>query len=129
VKDIQSENLKTLWTLRNDDIFHFRWGAPDVVRDFIKNIPYDVSEGFYYGSDQYVWGREFLTKNITGIPEIEIVKHWYYWMCWGRLGYNPNLSNDRFVESIQHRFPSVNAKEMFDAWQRASMIYPLVTGW
>jgi hypothetical protein len=46
VKDIQSENLKTLWTLRNDDIFHFRWGAPDLVRDFIKNIPYVVSEGF-----------------------------------------------------------------------------------
>jgi hypothetical protein len=128
VKDIQSENLKTLWTLRNDDIYHFRWGAPDFVRDFIKNIPYDVSEGFYYGSDQYVWGREFLGKNSTEPRELEIVKHWYHWMCWGRLGYNPDISNDRFVETIQNRFPSVNAQEMFDAWQRASMIYPWVTG-
>ncbi len=128
VKDIQSENLKTLWTLRNDDVYYFRWGAPDFVRDFIKNMPHDVSEGFYYGSDQYVWGREFLTKNVTGTPEIEIVKHWYQWMCWGRLGYNPNMGNDRFIDVIQARFPSVNAKEMFDAWQSASMIYPLVTG-
>jgi hypothetical protein len=128
VKDIQGENLKTLWTLRNDDNFYFRWGAPDFVRDFIKNIPYDVSEGFYYGSDQYVWGREFLTKNVSGTPEIEIVKHWYQWMCWGRLGYNPDLSNDRFVDVIQSRFPSMNAQEMFDAWQSASMIYPWVTG-
>jgi hypothetical protein len=39
VKDIKSENLKTLWTLRNDDIFYFRWGAPDFVRDFIKIFP------------------------------------------------------------------------------------------
>jgi hypothetical protein len=128
VEDIQSENLKTLWTLRNDDIFYFRWGAPDFVRDFIKNIPYDVSEGFYYGSDQYVWGREFMGKNSAEPRDIEIVKHWYQWMCWGRLGYNPNMGNERFVDVIQSRFPSVNAREMFDAWQSASMIYPLVTG-
>jgi hypothetical protein len=128
VKDIQSENLKTLWTLRNDDNFYFRWGAPDFVRDFIKNIPYDVSEGFYYGSDQYVWGRDFLSKSSTGKPDLDIVKHWYQWMCWGRLGYNPELSNDRFIDIIHSRFPSVNAQEMFNAWQSASMIYPLVTG-
>jgi hypothetical protein len=128
MKDIQGENLKTLWTLRNDDNFCFRWGAPDFVRDFIKNIPYDVSEGFYYGSDQYVWGREFMGKNSNDPREIEIVKHWYQWMCWGRLGFNPNMGNDRFVDIIQYRFPSVNAQEMFNAWQSASMIYPLVTG-
>jgi hypothetical protein len=67
-------------------------------------------------------------KNITEPRELEIVKHWYQWMCWGRLGYNPNMGNDRFVDVIQSRFPSVNAREMFDAWQSASMIYPLVTG-
>jgi len=128
VKDIQTENLKTLWTLRNDDNFYFRWGAPHFVRDFIKNIPYEISEGFYYGSDQYVWGREFLTKNIAGTPEIEIAKHWYQWMCWGRLGYNPDMADSRFVDIIQSRFPSVNALEMFNAWQSASLIYPLVTG-
>ena len=128
VKDISSENLKTLWTLRNDDIFYFRWGAPDFVRDFIKNIPYDISEGFYYGSDQYVWGRDFLSKNSSGKAPLELEKHWYQWMCWGRLGYNPDLGNDRFVDVIQSRFPAVNAQEMFDAWQSASMIYPWVTG-
>lgn len=128
VKDIQGENYKTLWTLRNDDNFYFRWGAPDFVRDFIKNIPYDVSEGYYYGSDQYVWGREFLSKDSTTKGQIELEKHWYQWMCWGRLGYNPNLSNERFVDVIQARYPSVNARDMFDAWQSASMIYPLVTG-
>lgn len=128
VKDIQGENLKTLWTLRNDDVFHFRWGAPDFVRDFIKNIPYDVSEGFYYGSDQYVWGREFMAKKSATPRELEIAKHWYQWMCWGRLGYNPELGNERFADVIQSRFPSINSKEMFEAWQNASMIYPLVTG-
>lgn len=129
VKDIQSAgDLKTLWTLRNDDIFHFRWGAPDFVRDFIKNIPYDVSEGYYYGSDQWVWGREFLGKYSDSPRDLEIEKHWYQWMLWGRLGYNPEVSNERFTAIIQDRFPEVDAKSMFDAWQSASMIYPLVTG-
>ena len=128
VKDIQSENYKTLWTLRNDDVFYFRWGAPNFVRNFIKNIPYDVSEGYYYGSDQYVWGRDFLSKDNPIKGQIELDKHWYQWMCWGRLGYNPNMSNERFVQVIQSRYPSVNASKMFEAWQSASMIYPLVTG-
>ncbi len=128
VKDIQSENIKTLWTLRNDDVFYFRWGAPDFVRNFIKNIPYNVSEGYYYGSDQYVWGRDFLSKNVIGKRELELEKHWYQWMCWGRLGYNPDMPNSRFVHIIQSRFPSVKSQEMFEAWQSASMIYPLVTG-
>jgi len=38
------------------------------------------------------------------------------------------MGNDRFVDVIHYRFPSVNAQEMFNAWQSASMIYPLVTG-
>jgi hypothetical protein len=127
VKDIETEKIKTLWTLRNDDVFYFRWGAPDFVRDFIKNIPKNVTEGYYYGSDNYVWAKDFLTKNDSR-GGLDITKHWYQWMCWGRLGYNPNLSNDHFINVIQSRFPSINANEMFAAWQSASMIYPQVTG-
>jgi len=129
VKDIQDEgNLKTIWTLRNDDVYHFRWGAPDFVREFIKNIPYDVSRGFYLGSDQYIWGREFMSIEPEKPRQIEIVKHWYHWMIWGRLGYNPNLSNERFINIIQQRFPNVSGRDLFTAWQHASMVYPLTTG-
>jgi len=122
------QGVKTMWTLRNDDVYYFRWGAPDFVRDFIKNIPYDVSRGFYYGSDQWVWGRDFLMKDPESPRQIEIAKHWYHWMLWGRLGYNPDIGNDRFIRIIQHRFPEAEAGQLFTAWQDASMIYPLTTG-
>ena len=129
VNDIQSRgDLKTIWTLRNDDAYYFRWGAPDFVREFIKNIPYEVSEGYYYGSDQYVWGREFLERYPDGERQIELAKHWYHWMMWGRLGYNPDLENERFIKLIQHHFPKTDAHNLFNAWQLASMIYPLTTG-
>lgn len=128
VKEI--EGMKTIWTLRNDDNYYFRWGAPDFVREFIQNIPHEVSRGFYYGSDQWVWGREFTMKDeyAHSPRQIEIVKHWYHWMMWGRLGYNPNLSNERFTEILQNRFPEVDAKNLLTAWQNASMIYPTTTG-
>jgi len=121
-------DLKTIWTLRNDDNFQYRWGAPDFVREFIKNIPYDVSKGFYYGSDQWIWGREFLSLNPESPRQLEIDKHWYHWMLWGRLGYNPEVANDTFIAILKSRYPDVDAKVLFDAWQSASMVYPLVTG-
>jgi hypothetical protein len=129
VKQIrETKGLRTLWTLRNDDVYYFRWGSPDFVRDFVKNIPLYVTEGYYYGSDQYIWGREFLDKNATGKRPIELAKHWYQWMLWGRLGYNPNIPNDHFIGILQKRYPDVDARRLFDAWQSASMIYPLTTG-
>ena len=121
-------DVKTTWTMRNDDVFYFRWGAPDFVRAFIKNVPLDVSKGFYLGSDNYVWGREFLSTEPDAVRQLEIEKHWYHWMIWGRLGYDPNLSNDRFTAIIQQRFPQVSGTDLFTAWQEASMVYPKVTG-
>ena len=128
VKDI--EGMKTIWTLRNDDNYYYRWGAPDFVREFIKNIPYDVSRGFYYGSDQWIWGREFTMKEAFAESprQIELTKHWYHWMMWGRLGYDPLITNERFIQILQNRFPEVDANQLFTAWQSASMIYPTTTG-
>lgn len=128
VKDIRERGLKTIWTLRNDSVYMFRWGALDFVRQFIKNIPYDVSRGYYYGSDGYIWGRDFLSKEPENPRQLEIVKHWYHWMLWGRLGYDPDLSNDRLADMLQDRYPEVSGKDLLNAWQEASMIYPATTG-
>ena len=128
IKDIEGKPKSTIWTMRNDDVYYFRWGAPDFVREFIKNIPYDESRGFYYGSDGWIWGRDFLAKESENRGQLEIVKHWYHWMIWGRLGYNPNLENKRFIQILQKHFPEVEAELLFTAWQEASMIYPTTTG-
>lgn len=128
VKEI--EGMKTIWTLRNDDNYYYRWGAPDFVREFMQNIPMNVSRGYYYGSDQWIWGREFTMKeDLAESPrQIELAKHWYHWMLWGRLGYDAELSNERFIGMLKKRFPEVDAAQLFTAWQEASMIYPTTTG-
>ena len=120
--------LKTLWTLRNDDALMFRWGAPDFVREFIQNMPREVTQGLYYGSDMWVWGREFLSREPAVPRQLEVDKHWLDWLLWGRLSYDPSLDNDRIVALIAQRFPGAPAQALFDAWQHASMTYPLTTG-
>ncbi|MEM1358115.1 MAG: carbohydrate-binding family 6 protein [Bacteroidota bacterium] len=123
VKDIQG--MKTIWGLRNDSNYHFRWGAPDFVREFIGNLPHEVAAGIYYGSDQWVWGRDFLSKASSG--QLDIEKHWYHWLLWGRLAYDPELSNIRLIALLGDRFPEVDGERLFTAWQEASMVYPTIT--
>ncbi len=129
VKDIQGRgDLKTIWTMRNDSAYLYRWAAPDFVREFVKNIPYEVSRGYYFGSDGWVWGRDFLDKDPVEPGRIELEKHWFQWLLWGRLAYDPEITNERFSGILQARFPSVDAAKLMTAWQSASMVYPLTTG-
>ena len=119
----------TLWTLRNDDVYHFRWHAPDFVREFVRGLPVGPTRGFYYGSDGHVWGRDFLDANR---PEdaprpLELEKHAWHWRLWGRLGYEPELDNTRLTALLQERFPAADAPVLFAAWQDASLVPPTVT--
>jgi hypothetical protein len=125
--------LKTLWTIRNDDALMFRWAAPDFVREFVGNIPREPSAGYYFGSDMWVWGREFLARQPaastpSGPRQLETDKHWLHFLLWGRLGYDPTLDNARIAALVGRRFSGVDGTALLAAWQDASLTYPLVTG-
>ena len=127
VNDIRGK-VKTIWTLRNDSIYLYRWGAPDFVREFVKNIPYDVSQGYYYGHDGFINGREFTQLDHETPRQLEVDKHWLQWMLWGRMAYNPDYSNERISALLDARYPEVDGTRLLDAWQKASMVYPRVSG-
>lgn len=121
------KGTKWWWNLRNDDIFYFRWGDADYVREFFKNLPpAEQTQGYFLGSDGYVWGREFVSTEPDSPRQMEIEKHWYSFMLWGRLGYTPDLSNDFFEKAIQHRFPGKPAELLQEVWARSSKIIPAV---
>ncbi|MCX6934249.1 MAG: carbohydrate-binding family 6 protein, partial [Verrucomicrobia bacterium] len=119
----------TMWTLRNDDVYYFRWHAPDFVRDFVRGLPVGPTRGFYYGSDGHVWGRDFLDANRPDdAPRpLELEKHAWHWRLWGRLGYEPELDNTRLTALLQERFPTADARVLFTAWQDASLVPTTVT--
>lgn len=126
VEAMKPHGLKSWWNLRNDDIFVHRWGDPDYVRAFLQNFDRDATAGFHLGSDGYVWGREFISKQPKSPRELEIHKHWYAHMLWGRLAYDPGLDRDFFVARLTDRYPGVDAGQLQDTWQTASQIIPRV---
>lgn len=126
LREMKPYGLACWWNLRNDDIFNFRWGDPDYVRQFLLNLPEGQTAGYYLGSDGYVWGREFTSLEPDEPRALEIRKHWYSFMLWGRLGYDPKLDRRFFLRVLAARFPEAKDAPLYDAWAAASKIVPRV---
>ncbi|MDB5245947.1 MAG: hypothetical protein JWQ40_341 [Segetibacter sp.] len=121
-----SQQTKSWLTVRNDDIYSFRWANNNFARQFIKDIPEpEKIAGYYMGPDGYNWGRDYLTRG----PEHQLVmqKQWYSFMLWGRLSYNPNIPDDIFIKTLQTRLPAIDVKKLYKPWSSASMIFPWIT--
>ena len=127
------ENLaagrKTWLTVRNDDIYTFRFGDPAYARQYILNMPpADKLAGFYMGPDGYVWGRDFLERHPDPGPRpLVIEKQWYSFMLWGRLAYDPSLPDSHFERMLAARHPKASSQHLFRALQGASQVMPLTT--
>lgn len=120
---------KTWLTVRNDDIYTFRFGDPAYARQYILNMPpSDKLAGFYMGPDGYVWGRDFLERHPSPGPRpLVIEKQWYSLMLWGRLAYDPTLPDSHFERLLAARHPLAPSHHLFRALQGASQVMPLVT--
>jgi hypothetical protein len=127
------ENLapgKRTWlTVRNDDIYTFRFGDPAYARDYIRHMPpKDKVVGFYMGPDGYIWGRDFLERHPAPGPRpLVIEKQWYSFLIWGRLAYDPETPDSRFERLLASRHPAAPAGALFRALQSAAQVMPLIT--
>jgi len=127
--ELERHRVPCWLNLRNDDLFVHRWGDADYVREFLQNVPRDLMRyeaGFYMGPDGFVWGREFVSKDPALAGRLEIDKHWYRFMLWGRLGYDLTLPRAYFERRLAARFPGVDAARLYDGWAAASQIVPQV---
>ncbi|MGC6431914.1 MAG: hypothetical protein ACON5F_12790 [Jejuia sp.] len=125
--DEMPAGTKSWWNVRNDDMFYLRWGDPEYTRDFILGFDKEKTAGFLMGSDGYTWGRVYSSKNSLFQGKPEIKKHWYNFMLWGRLSYNPDLSTDVFKNQMYQHFPDASIDHLYEAWKTASMIIPQTT--
>ncbi len=121
-----SQQTKSWLTIRNDDIYSFRWANNEFARAFIKDIPQpEKIAGYYMGPDGYNWGRDYLTKGTT--HPLIFQKQWYSFMLWGRLSYDPNLPDALFFKTLQTHFPALVVQNLYKPWSSASMIFPWIT--
>ncbi len=125
--------MKTWLTVRNDDIYSLRWGDPEYVREYVLNMPStDKLVGFYMGPDGFTWGRDFLDRetagqNLGASRPLVMDKHWYSFMLWGRLSYDPTIPDVHFEEAFGARFPGADARRLYSATTIASKIIPQAT--
>jgi hypothetical protein len=117
-----------LWfEVRNDDIYDFRWGDPTFARNYIFNMPSaDRLAGFLMGPDGYVWGREFTSTEPDSPRQLFIKKNNYGFMLWGRLSYDPALSDSLFEKTLAAQFPNVDGTKLFAAYCAASRVIPQI---
>jgi hypothetical protein len=114
--------------VRNDDIYSFRWADYDYARAFIKAIPpAEKIAGFYMGPDGFLWGRDFLTKDVIGPRPTVMQKQWLSFALWGRLAYEPDLPATVFTRLTAARFPGADAPALAAAWADASNTFPFIT--
>ena len=123
-----SPKLRSWLTVRNDDIYSFRWADADYTRAFIKAIPgEDKIAGFYMGPDGYFWGRDFLSKDADHPRQTVMQKQWHSFALWGRLAYEPELPSATFNRLTAARFPGADVPKLTAAWADASKTFPIIT--
>ena len=128
ILEIMPPKLRVWMTVRNDDIYSFRWGDPDYARAYIRYLPGpDKLAGFYMGPDGYTWGREFVSTEPESPRQLVMKKQWYSFLLWGRLSYDPALPNTLFERMLAERFAEVPAAKLYAASAYASRIIPRAT--
>ena len=51
---------------------------------------------------------------------LSIQKTWFMQKLWGRIAYNPSVSDEFLKKHLAFRYPEVNSNTLFDAWSKAS---------
>ncbi len=79
------------------------------------------------GPDGYIWGREFLSQDPQTPRQLVISKQWYSFLLWGRLAYDPDLTDAYFERIVSRRLAPSDPALLSRAWADASMVFPLIT--
>ena len=121
---LDANNLKSWLTVRNDDFYFLHWADPQFVRDYVNHFP-DVKKyvnAFYFGSDGWVFTKVFTSKDsyYKERDMLSVQQTWYMQKLWGRISYNPSISDDYFKKHLALKYPEASSQKLFDAWSSAS---------
>jgi hypothetical protein len=118
--------------LRNDDLVYFRWGDPAFARTTLENVKSLGSVGFVEGSEIDIPGPD-LQHAGSADPHVtwsfKFEKHWFRYMLWGRLGYDLDEPDDRWISHFGLRFGDEAGVDVFEALREVSRIAPLMTSY
>jgi Glycosyl hydrolase family 67 N-terminus len=123
-KGLDKYGITSWLTVRNDDFFFLHWAEPEFVRQYIKGFPTvdKYVRAFYIGADGWVFAREFTSTNkfFEDKNALSIQRTWLMQKLWGRISYNPAITDDYFIRHLAARFPTIDSTQLFTAWSSAS---------
>ncbi len=95
-------NYRVNWMIRNEDFFSLRWAEPDFIREHLRLNGHAYVGGYYIGSECYIPAVDYLSG--SGYEQrYAFDRQWLYYMVWGRLLYNPELSDAVFIDACRAR--------------------------
>lgn len=112
---------RVVWTIRNEDFYVLRWGAPDFIREFITNNGAAHVDGVLVGSECYIPAKDYITnegRHKTWTWAFE--RQWLWYALWGRLLYDPATPDRTFEALLAARFGAAHAPDLLKAWTLAS---------
>jgi hypothetical protein len=118
------DNYKLAWMMRNEDFFVLRWGQPEFIRKHIAENAQPYVNGYYVGSECYIPAKDYITTLPGTTWKYAFERQWMFYKTWGRIMYNPQISDAIFEQAFENRFPDFG-KQLFSAQEKASRV-PLV---
>jgi hypothetical protein len=118
------ENYKLAWMMRNEDFFVLRWGQPEFIRKHIAENAQPYVNGYYVGSECYIPAKDYITSLPGASWKYAFERQWMFYKTWGRIMYNPQISDEVFEQAFENRFPG-HGKQLFSAQEKASRV-PLI---
>lgn len=111
-------NYQIHWMVRNEDFFALRWCEPDFIRRHIAVNGHDYVGGYYLGSECYIPAKDYMSQP-PFVSGYAFERQWLYYMAWGRLLYNPDLTDEFFIDACRQRYGDAGPV-LFAAMKRGS---------
>ena len=120
-----------LWTVGSQRLL--LWGDPEYAKRFAHSCRLGGGEGFEvfaplsnqgYGDAPGRW--EVFADPSYKVGRWDYERYWYFYLAFGRLGYNPATNPEVWRRELRQRFDDA-AGDVESAYRSASRILPLIT--
>jgi hypothetical protein len=119
-----------IWQVRANGTHRFwSWENTEFVRRTVRTFSLGNARGFSiephiayfstYPNDHYRSAAD------RGVYQYTWQKHWMWYYAWGRLSYNPDLSENTIIKEFERHF-GPSGKSIYEAMQQSGKIVPLV---
>ena len=119
-----------LWALGSNRLL--LWGSPEYVKRAVSTFSLGDAVGFEidpplaqkgFGNAPGKWGVFTEAQHQRMFWKWEFERYWLFYRLWGRLSYDPQVSDRAWMDDMTSRFGTA-ARDVMKAYQSASQVVP-----